>query len=233
MASSLGISFRYCATRRFRTFAICFHLCNPILHSQLCRRSQFQRKCSTTHVLKLISAMIVSHQIQQLGLAIHRCTKITTATTTPNYDAPPVYSSGPSQPAEAISSIDTNVLPGLPNIDFAKYRIPDSSLSKDQCVVTTTFSSLSSHPKALETFVREQADLPLRPHVTIIGVRGQTIDFNIKISMLRYIVHPTKNWNFVKISPFNQKPSKKSETLGDGLGEWVRRFCKDSYLMKS
>lgn len=157
-----------------------------------------------------------------------------TSTTTSNNDAPPVYSSGPSQQSELVSSIIPNkVLPGLPNLDFAKYRIPESTLSKDQCIVTTTLSALSSNPRALEAFVREQAVLPPRPHVTMIGVRGQVVDFNIKINMLRYIVHPNENWNFIKISPLNQKSSKKSDAHGDGLGEWARRFCKDSSLMKS
>lgn len=81
--------------------------------------------------------------------------------------------------------------------------------------------------------MREQAALPPRPHVTIIGVRGQVIDFNIRINMLRYIVHPIEDWNSVNISPLNQKPSKMSEAQGDGLGEWARRFSKDSSLMKS
>jgi hypothetical protein len=156
------------------------------------------------------------------------------ATPSTNDDAPPVYSSGPSEPTGAIPSIiPNNFLPGLPNLDFSKYRIPESTLSKDQCVVTTTLSSLCSNPRTLETFVREQAALPPRPHVCITGVRGQTIDFNIKLNMLRYIMHPNEKWNFVKVSPLNQKPSKKSEAQGDGLGEWARRFCKDSSMMKS
>lgn len=157
-----------------------------------------------------------------------------TVASTPNNDAPPVYSSGPSQlPAEASSVNPINLLPGLPNLAFAKYRIAESTLSKDQCVVTTTLSSLSSDPRALETFVREQAALPPRPHVMVTGVRGQTTDFNIKINMLRYIMNPNEKWNFVKVSPLGQKPSRKSEAQGDGLGEWARRYCKDSSLMKS
>jgi hypothetical protein len=164
----------------------------------------------------------------------HRHEENNTITPGPSDDAPPVYSSGPSERTGGIPlMVPNNFLPGLPHLDFSKYRIPESTLSKDQCVVTTTLSHLSSDPRALETFVRDQAALPPRPHVCITGVRGQTIDFNIKLNMLRYIMHPTEKWNFVKITPLNQKPSKKSEAQGDGLGEWARRFCKDSSLMKS
>lgn len=164
----------------------------------------------------------------------YRHSENNTVTATLNNDEPPIYSSGPSHPIDANpSTLTNNFLPGLPHLDFSRYKIPESTLSKDQCVVTTTLSSLYSDPRALETFVREQAALPPRPHVYLTGVRGQTVDFNIKLNMLRYIIHPNEKWNFVKVSPLHQKPSKKSEAQGDGLGEWARRFCKDSSLMKS
>jgi hypothetical protein len=155
-------------------------------------------------------------------------------TTQSNVDAPPVYS-GPSEPVRATPTTrTTNSLPGMPNIDFWKYRIPESTLSKDQRTVTTTHSSLTSDPVALERFIREQAALPPRPHVCIKGHHATNIDFDLKINMMRYIIHPEEKWNFVKLSPStDKKASKASEAGKDSLGEWTKKFCKDNALIKT
>jgi hypothetical protein len=155
-------------------------------------------------------------------------------TTQENSDAPPVYS-GPSEPVrEAPTTPSNNLLPGMPDIEFWKYRIPESTFSKDQRTVTTTHSSLTSDPIVLEKFIREQASLPPRPHVCIKGHHATNVDFDIKINMMRYIIHPEEKWNFVKLSPStDKKASKASEAGRDSLGEWTRKFCKDNALIKT
>jgi hypothetical protein len=150
-------------------------------------------------------------------------------------DDPPVYS-GPSEPARNILAPPTHYsLPGMPNIEFQKYRIPESSLSKDQRTVTTTLSTLISDPTALERFIREQAALPPRPHVCIKGNHATNVDFDIKINMMRYIIHPEdEKWNFIKLSPLPEKKNSKASEAGrDSLAEWTKRFCKDSAIIKT
>jgi hypothetical protein len=151
-----------------------------------------------------------------------------------NRDAPPVYS-GPSEPANDTPITQSNYsLPGMPNIDFSKYRIPESTLSKDQSTVTTTLSSLTSDPATLERFIREQASLPPRPHICIKGHHASNVDFDIKINMIRYIMHPEEHWNFVKLSALPEKKLSKSNQAGqDSLGDWTKRFCKDNAIMKT
>jgi hypothetical protein len=151
-----------------------------------------------------------------------------------NRDAPPVYS-GPSEPAIETTVTRSNYsLPGMPNIDFSKYRIPESTMSKDQRTVTTTLSSLTSDPATLERFIREQASLPPRPHVCIKGHHASNVDFDIKINMMRYIMHPEEHWNFVKVSALpEKKPSKSNPTGQASLGDWTKRFCKDNAIMKA
>jgi hypothetical protein len=157
--------------------------------------------------------------------------------TNTNSDAPPVYS-GPSEVSTGVSTtLPMSFIPGMPNIDFSKYSIADSTLSKDQTTMTTTLSILGSDPKALETFIREQAALPPRPHVRIIGTHTEGMrnatDFDVQLNMIRYIVHPSEKWNFVKISPLDTKPSKVQSAESHSLGEWTKRFCKDVALMKT
>jgi hypothetical protein len=124
----------------------------------------------------------------------------------------------------------------MPNIIFSKYRVPDATLSKDQSTLTTTFAAFSSDPKALELFIREQAALPPRPLVRVTGTHtemGQTkVDFDVRLNMMRYLLHPDEKWNFVKISPPEKKPSKGSKEDNDGLRDWAKRFCKDVAMIK-
>jgi hypothetical protein len=149
-------------------------------------------------------------------------------------DAPPVYS-GPSEPIRDTPLTPTNhSLPGMPNIEFWKYRIPESTLSNDQRAVTTTLSSLTSNPAALEKFIREQAALPPRPHVCIKGQHATNVDFDVKINIMRYIINPEEKWNFIKLSPLpDKKALKASGSSKDNLGEWTKRFCKDNSLIKT
>jgi hypothetical protein len=130
-----------------------------------------------------------------------------------------------------------SLVPGMPAIDFSKYQIADSTLSNDQSTLTTTLPSLGSDPRALELLVREQAALPPRPHIRVRGVHTENMrevtDCDVKLNMIRYIVHPHEKWNFVKITPLEKKSAKDQEARGHALAEWTKRFCKDTAMMKT
>jgi hypothetical protein len=124
----------------------------------------------------------------------------------------------------------------MPKLNFAKYRVPEATLSKDQSTLTTTFAAFSADPRALELFVREQAALPPRPQVRITGTHTETgrtiLDFDVRLNMISYLPHPDKKWNFVKIAPPEKKPLKTSKEENDGLRDWAVKFCKDVAMIK-
>jgi hypothetical protein len=124
----------------------------------------------------------------------------------------------------------------MPKFNFAKYRVPEATLSKDQSTLTTTFAAFNSDPKALELFIREQAALPPKPQVRVTGTHtemGQTkVDFDVRLNMIRYLLHPQEKWNFIKISPPEKKLSKDSKEENDGLSDWAKKFCKDIAMIK-
>src|SRR4051794_23875652 len=90
------------------------------------------------------------------------------AETIPEYQLP-AYSGSPSNASAADPSPS---LTGLPDIDYHKYAIPESSLSCDQVVMKTHLAFLSSSPAALEELIREQATLPPRQLIRITGTHN-------------------------------------------------------------
>jgi hypothetical protein len=172
----------------------------------------------------------------------------------PHYTAPapaddglPAYS-GPSSSSDASAQISTT---GLPNIDFAKYEIPESTVSDDNVTTMTNLSILSQDPVTLEKFIREQASLPPKPHVRITGTHTKkargcgddedvvVTDFDVKLNLLPYIVREEGDrWNYVKLVDDNEEAfrggnAKTTGQGGEGLKDWVERFCEDSAKFKS
>lgn len=153
-------------------------------------------------------------------------------------DLPPYSPANPpSQP---------QILPGLAHIDFAKYRIEGSTLSPDQTTITILSKELSSNPKALEAFLKEQIKLPPRPTVRITGaIQGPHLLFDLRLDFFRHISPSAEMngaWAYTKVEGMDDSASPikvdekaalfSSEPDATGAGFWLRRFCADSAPVK-
>ncbi|KAI9690384.1 MAG: hypothetical protein M1822_009346 [Bathelium mastoideum] len=164
-------------------------------------------------------------------------------------DEPPMYS-GPSIPSlspnHPATSSQRNLIVGLPDLPWSKYQIPEATISPDATTITTTFPLYSSEPRALEAFLRDQASLPPRLTVRILGRsdEGLTKDFDIRLNMMHYIVRrggPSQQWNYVQVDSNSapgakQKRSKSASSIhsqGDGLKDVVDRFCDEKAMVKT
>lgn len=122
VAYSPGTSLCYCATRHSMVFASISASPSFLIDSPSSHPSYFATM-SKKQIPEEVLDNPWSDSMQRDGgkpsnpIAGHEVNN--TVTNTPNNDAPPVYSSGLSQPAKAFSSMVP--MPGLPNLDFAKY----------------------------------------------------------------------------------------------------------------
>ncbi|KAH8698495.1 hypothetical protein BGW36DRAFT_317990 [Talaromyces proteolyticus] len=158
---------------------------------------------------------------------------------------PPPYSSLVTNTPSTLSPAAwPNATSTLPPIDFSKYSIPESSLSKDGSTVSTYHPSFTSNASALVRFVQEQATLPPLPYIHILGEKqedGQRRDFDIKINMLSlFLAQNSQNkWNYVKLvgdQELAYRGKDGQSTIPDikgGLDEWATRFCKETSTLKS
>jgi hypothetical protein len=166
-------------------------------------------------------------------------------------DSPPIYS-GPStlhipQSARPSPALQHSLIPGLPDLPWSKYQVPDSTLSSDATTLTTVFPAYSSDPRALETFLRDQANLPPKPCVRIVGTSDDGFTtFDIWINLLHYLVPrggASQQWNYVQVDNNGNsgrakpKRSKSGTSVNqdrqDGLRAVVERFCDDKAMIKS
>ncbi|KAF3898655.1 hypothetical protein GTR04_0039 [Trichophyton interdigitale] len=155
-------------------------------------------------------------------------------------DAPPDYTEPSAALSQEPSSPRGPVLSNsyLPPVNFAHYHIPGSSLSKDGLTITVAPSELSSNPEALTRFIVQQAALPPKPEVRIVGVRDVTgvrkLDFDIRINMLNQIVRPpgpSSSWNYVKIVG-NPSGGSPGGAVGD-IATFADRLCRDPATNKT
>jgi len=154
------------------------------------------------------------------------------------HDLPP-YS--PSNPPSA-----PQVIPGLSHIDFAKYRIENSTISPDQTTITILSKELTSNPRALEVFLKEQIKLAPRPTVRITGaIQGPHLIFDLKLDLFRHVTPSAEMhgaWAYTKVEGMDDSASPiradekaalfSSEPDVTGAGFWLRRFCADSAPVK-
>lgn len=137
-----------------------------------------------------------------------------------------------------------SILPAFPTIDFAKYDIPESTVSADGTTTTTTLARLSSQPAALEAFLREQAALPPKPHVRICGKNPSSgaVDFDLRLNMMACFVGGQADagrLNYVKVVDDGERAYRggaseaTKPTAKGGLREWTQRFCADSVRLKT
>lgn len=167
----------------------------------------------------------------------------------PPYSSPVSNTAIPRRPIRATSSpgtsSSTSTSATFPLIDFSKYTIPDSSLSKDGSTISTYHPAFSTNPANLVRFIQEQAALPPLPYIHTLGDdNGLQRDFDIKINMLPMFLNQTTGsnqhrWNYVKLvadgeSAYRGRSTTSlSPTVKDGLDEWAKRFCKESSAVKS
>ena len=159
-------------------------------------------------------------------------------------DLPPSYT-GPSQSSISIpttaSPQTSPTVPGMPPVDFSLYRIPGAVVSKDLMTCTTNIAQYSWSASALLDLLQTQSKLPPHPQIWIRGTRegfGNEFDFDIRISMLRYITREPDSrggsgWNYVKlIEPSEMgwrggKQESRAPHLRGGLKEWISRFVAE------
>ncbi|KAI7973604.1 hypothetical protein EIK77_004210 [Talaromyces pinophilus] len=166
----------------------------------------------------------------------------------PPYSSPVSNTAIPRRPirtaAAPVTSTSTSAT--FPLIDFSKYTIPDSSLSKDGSTISTYHPAFSTNPASLVRFIQEQAALPPLPYIHILGDDngGLQRDFDIKINMLPMFLNQTGNgnqnrWNYVKLVADGESAYRGrsdagiSPTVKGGLDEWAKRFCKEGSAVKS
>ena len=171
-------------------------------------------------------------------------------------------SSSPSQPRGNLpngSSFIQSRSPFLPRLNYTKYSIPESALSKDGTTITTYHPAFTSNSEALVRFIREQAALPPLPYIHIVGGQQDSCtnpDFDIKLNMLPYFMSSTatsqsqsqgqsdnnidhNGWNYLKLVTDDELAfrGKNREslhpTVPGGLEEWARRFCNETSTLKS
>ncbi|KAL1960725.1 hypothetical protein VTO42DRAFT_6555 [Malbranchea cinnamomea] len=146
----------------------------------------------------------------------------------PGYTATSDVSHSPRQPLRST--------PGLPPLNFTRYQIAEATLSKDKTTITVTQPDLSTNPVRLAKFITEQAALPPKPEIRIMGIRDSVygenkVDFDIRINMLRYILRPPSSqpWNYMKIVG-----GVDGRNGGNGgLGAWAKQFCNDNAAKKT
>ncbi|AEO55382.1 hypothetical protein MYCTH_2299147 [Thermothelomyces thermophilus ATCC 42464] len=174
----------------------------------------------------------------------------------PRSPTPPPYS-GPSTPAqEPIQPHESQTggprppprYPGLPALDYRLYKPPLFELSSDKTTIKTTAAHLSTSAEALVALIRQQATVPPKPQVHIVGRRGSSpnsgrVDFDIKLNLLPLLVpeDPRQRMDYLRcVGPGEvafrggSKPSTQPEVDGDGsLDAWAARFVADTASVKA
>lgn len=124
----------------------------------------------------------------------------------------------------------------FPSVDFAKYAIPGSELSKDQTTQTIYSSLLSSDPHELELFIQDHIPLPPLLQINIVGKIKDKVMFDIKCNMLGLIHRDTPPaFSYVQVIEDgdngyrgSSEPSVTPHPLLGGVVGWCRQFCEDA-----
>ncbi|KAL2153147.1 hypothetical protein VTH82DRAFT_4302 [Thermothelomyces myriococcoides] len=175
----------------------------------------------------------------------------------PRSPTPPPYS-GPSSPAQEppaqsheLQAAGPKTLPrypGLPVLDYRLYKPPLFELSSDKTAIKTTAALYSTSAEALVALIKQQATVPPKQHVHIVGRRGASptsgrVDFDIKLNLLSLLVpeDPRQRLDYLRCVSSGEvafrggtKPSTQPEVDGESsLEAWAARFVADTSSVKS
>ena len=176
-------------------------------------------------------------------------------------DAPPAYSGDlmgddssqdqDSTPQQAIQTTSRRPIQRIPYdplrrlaplsaVSFHKYNIPDGIVSPDKISLTVRHSDLYAHPQHLLPFILEQAHLPPKPTLRIVGTHyGERVDFDITINLTHLLDLRNLKWSFnsAQVSPI-QGGSQATYVRDDPsvparVADLTKQFCQDRSENKS
>ena len=155
-------------------------------------------------------------------------------------DLPPSYTATPQVPQSSRSTACTGPIAPL-HINFSGYNFPQSETSEDRTTTTSTCPIFTADSAALVKLLCEQASLPPKPVIRILGNRSEhgpgigpdKIDFDLTLNMMPLIVRPGPNsWHTVRM----QSPTCDSSVSGPQYGmrendklemiKSAKRYCK-------
>lgn len=125
------------------------------------------------------------------------------------------------------------------NIPFNKYNIPDGTLSPDNVSLTVKHSDLYAHPQHLLPFVLEQAYLPPKPTLRIVGSHyGSRVDFDLTLNLTHLLDLRNSKWRFnsAQVSPIGGSRVlyvRDDPTAPTRVAQSVKQFCFDKSENKS
>ncbi|KAG7287983.1 hypothetical protein NEMBOFW57_007503 [Staphylotrichum longicolle] len=157
---------------------------------------------------------------------------------TPSPSSPPADLHNPKPPPR---------YPGLPLLDYRLYHPALFDLSADKVTIKSSVPYLSTSADALVALVRQQATVPPKPQIHVVGRRGSSptsgrVDFSIKLNLMALLVpeDPRQRMDYLRcVGPGEvafrggSKPSTVPEVEGDGgLEAWAARFVADGASVK-
>ena len=161
----------------------------------------------------------------------------------PQGDTPfsaPVTAVAQRRPASRAAYDPLKRLSALATIPYQKYNIADGVLSPDKLSLTLKHSDLYSQPQHLLSFVLEQAYLPPKPTLRIVGSHSERdVDFDITLSLTHLLNLKKHKWKFTsaQFSPIQggsqvvyDRNDNKVMTM---LASSIKQFCKDRSENKS
>lgn len=175
-------------------------------------------------------------------------------------DSPPEYSDGPQQPEASTTPSQTTVarrpvprnlydplrrLSSLASVQFQRYSVPDAAISDDKVSAVIKQSELYTHPQQLLPFILEQAYLPPKPTLRILGTHSEyssgagKTDFDITINLTHLLELRKHRWSFrsAQVSPLQGGPVTSLErdhpSVSNTIAAGVKQFCKDRSENKS
>lgn len=147
--------------------------------------------------------------------------------------APPARRPVPRTPYDPLRR-----LAPLASINWQKYDILDGSLSTDRVNVTVQHSDLYAHPQHLLPFILEQAYLPPKPTLRIVGVNMHS-DFDITLNLTHLLDLRNFAWklNSAQVSPMHGGSGvlyhRDESSVPGRIASLVKQFCQDTSENKS
>lgn len=175
-------------------------------------------------------------------------------------ESPPEYSDAPQQ-AEASTSSSQITIPRrlaprtlydplrrlsvLALVPFYRYNVPDAAISDDKANTVIKQSEMYTHPQQLLPFILEQAYLPPKPTLRIVGSHSEygagagKVDFDITINLTHLLELRKHRWSFrsAQVSPLQGGPvvslERDDPSVPSKIAAGVKQFCKDKSENKS